>query len=190
MPVLSVPFRQAYCRLGTLTRFAVAAVALMTGPSVGDAAERREVQAVFLLNLTRFIKWPENAFPKEDADFVIGTLPNDPLNGILIAAAKGESAGGHPIKVRQVRTSADIDGCHLVYVSKPGLGEVAQMLATVRTKPVLTVSDADGFLSLGGHVQLYNRSGQMKLRLDLGNLKRAELVASAPLLRVAEVIGN
>src|SRR5690606_4809663 len=68
------------------------------------------------------------------------------------------------------------------------LAEAVLVIPTLRNKPVLTVSDADGFLPLGGHVQLYNRGGHMKLRLDVDNLQRVDLSASAQLLRVAEVI--
>jgi hypothetical protein len=155
-----------------------------------ESPPQHEVQAVFLLNLTRFIRWPDAAFAADDAPMIIGLLHDDPVATALGEATRHEMAGRHPITVRRIHTAADIDGCHLIFFAKADLTDAAQMLTSLRAKPVLTVSDADGFLPLGGHVQLFNRAGQVKLRLDLKNLKRADLSASAPLLRVAEVIGK
>lgn len=163
---------------------------LLPPATVIGATSQQEVQAVYLLNLTRFVRWPESAFAAEDAALVIGVLPEESVGALLDNAAKGELAGRHPIVVRRIRTSADLDGCHLVFFSKASMANVTQMVGVLRARPVLMVSDADGFLRLGGHVQMYNRAGQVRLRLDLGNLKRAELAASAPLLRVVEVTGN
>jgi hypothetical protein len=174
--------------LNVSLRLAVVLLGLGTLPPLPAATPLavREVQAVFLLNLTRFIRWPESAFSAADAPLVIGCL-DEPLAAVVTEAAKGETTGKHPIEVRRVRASADLEGCHLVYFGGEGLGNSAQMIGPLRARPVLTVSDADSFLRLGGQVQLVNRGGQMRLRLDHSNLQRAGLSASAQLLRVAEV---
>ncbi|HVS53398.1 MAG TPA: YfiR family protein [Opitutaceae bacterium] len=157
-------------------------------PGHAAPAQQQEVQAVFVLNLTRFIKWPETAFPAEDAPLVICCLAGDPVGPFLVDAAKGEVAGKHPIDVRLVHSVEQFTDCQVAFFSKADIARVTQTITTLRTKPILMVGDSDGFLNLGGHVQLFNRGGQVKLRLALNNLKRSDLAASAPLLRVAEVI--
>jgi hypothetical protein len=158
-------------------------------PAIAQSLSReREVQAVFLLNLTRFVRWPEVAFAAEDAPLTIGVLGEDPVGTVLEAAARGESSGKHPIVIRRVQRAADLAGCHVVFFPKSRMTDAVEMIPVLRAKSILTVSDADGFLPLGGHVQLYSRGGQMKLRLDLDNLKRGELNPSAQLLRVAEIV--
>jgi hypothetical protein len=153
-----------------------------------EPVQQREVQAVFLLNLTRFIRWPERAFPGEEAPLQIGVMPDDPVGVLLAEAVRGETVGRRPIVVRLVRTPADLEGCHLVYFAKADLEETMKLLTPLRARPLLAVGDVDGFLRSGGHVQFFNRAGQVRLRLAAGNLKRAELSASAQLLRVAEVV--
>lgn len=177
----------------TLARcLAVVSVALAAfAPArAADAIPAQDVQAVFLLNLTRFVRWPETAFAADDAPLLIACLQDDPLGAVLADAAKDEKSGKHPIEVRRVRSAAELEGCHLVYLSSTALSGAAPMLGPLRSRPVLVVSDADSILRLGGHVQLFTRSGQPRLRLDLRNLKRVGLTASSQLLRVAEVIGN
>jgi hypothetical protein len=177
-----------------LRRCIIVGCAILTGvmgiSHAAEGADPREIKAVFLLNLTRFVRWPETAFPADDAPLVIGLLQEDPLGSVLIEAAKGETSGKHPIQVRRVRTAAEFGECHLIYIASGGFGNVAQMIGPLRTKPVLLVSDADSFLRLGGHVQLFARNGQTRLRLNVPNFQRAELVPSAQLLRVAELVNN
>lgn len=172
---------------------ASAVLLAMAAPAAGLAqpvSAEREVQAVFLLNLTRFVRWPEQAFQAEEAPLVIGMLQNDPLAAVVEEGARGESSGKHPIVIRRVGNANDLDGCHVVYFPRQQMEEAVRWLPGLRGKPVLTVSDGDGFLPLGGHVQMFSRGGQLKLRLDADNLKRGELTASSQLLRVAEVIGG
>lgn len=148
----------------------------------------REVQAIFLLNLARFVRWPEAVFATDHAALVIGILPEDPLGPILDEAASGESVGNRPVVIRRIHVSTEIEGCHVVHFPRSQIGSVVPLIVQLHTRPVLMVSDAEGFLRLGGHVQMFNRGGQVKLRLDVENLKRAELTASAQLLRVAEIV--
>ncbi len=169
---------------------ALLGVVLPTSVRAAESARPEEVQAVFLLNLTRFIRWPDNAFASDTSPLVIGVMPGDPVGVLLAEAAHNEVVSGHPIEVREIRSAADLEGCQFAYFAKLEMGQVNPLLSPLRTKPILTVSDVDGFLSIGGHVQIFSRAGHLRLRVDLRNLRRAQLAASAPLLRVAEVTGN
>ncbi|QYM78374.1 YfiR family protein [Horticoccus luteus] len=153
-------------------------------------ARQLDIEAVFLLNLTRFIRWPDKSFPADDAPLYIGLLPTDPIATVLNEAAGGESSGSHPIKLRWIRNAADANDCHLVFFSKSTLTESAQLVAGLRDKPVLLVSDSDGFLRLGGQILLYKRGTQVRLRIDLANLRRSNLTASTSLLRVADLVNK
>lgn len=164
-----------------------ALLAVMATASL-QAADQREVQAVFLLNLSRFIRWPETAFAAADSPLVIGSLPGNRVSLVLREAAEGELSGRHPIVVREIRSDEDLAGCHIVHFSKSEVAKGARFVAMLKEKPVLIVSDADGVLRLGGHVELQNKSGRFRLRLDPENLKASGLTASAQLLRVAGIL--
>jgi hypothetical protein len=76
MPVLRSTFHGSFRRSEAFVYGALARLALLSASKVAERAQQREVQAIFLLNLMRFIKWPEKAFATEGAAFVIGTLPD------------------------------------------------------------------------------------------------------------------
>ncbi len=161
------------------------AIGGMSGARAATAARVEEVQALFVLNLTRFVRWPAEAFAADDSALVIGVQPLDPVGVLLRRLAIGERSGERPIEIRDLNSPADIDGCHLVYFSKEQTSEMVRWIGPLRSRPVLTVSDADGFLRLGGHVQLYRQGLKVRLRVNPAGMEQAGLQPSSQLLRVA-----
>lgn len=148
-----------------------------------------EVRAVFLLNLARFVKWPEAppAEPDSSRAFVIGCYADDPIAVPLRQIVQGESIGGRPIELRELRRAADFADCNLVYLGDALSGSITRAIERLRDRPVLFVGNADGLLEAGGHVQFYPRGSQVRLRVSPENLRLSHLVPNSQLLRVATV---
>jgi hypothetical protein len=136
------------------------------------------------VNLTRFVSWPEGWFSRRDAPIVIGSFPRDAINDALDDAVKGESVEGHPLRTMRIQSLDDLTKCHVVFLSKNNATRPA-VLARVAHKPVLTVSDAEGFLELGGHVRFEARPPHILPRISAENLKASGLEARSQLLRLA-----
>lgn len=147
-------------------------------------ASTEAVYAAFTINLTRFITWPGNALGGNGTPLIIGTFPRDPINGELDAAVKGEAVEGHPLQTLRLRSLNDVAKCHVVFVSR-GAADPAAVLARLERRPVLTISDADGFLNLGGHVRFVAQASNTRLQISAVNLKACGLEARAQLLRIA-----
>lgn len=147
-------------------------------------ANTQAVYAAFTLNLTRFITWPEGAFARPDEPFVIGTFPRDPVNDELDAAVRGENVAGHPVRTMRLQSLDDLAKCHVLFFSK-NVAPRPAVLARVARKPILTVSDADGFLELGGHVRFVAQPPSTRLQISPDNLKASGLESRAQLLRLA-----
>jgi hypothetical protein len=142
------------------------------------------IYAAFTLNLTRFVSWPAGTFASKTAPLVIGTFPRDPVNEALDEAAKGEMVEGHAVRTMRINSLDDLTKCHVVFLSKANATRTA-VLARLARKPILTVSDADGFLELGGHVRFVSRPPHTVLRVSPENLKASGLDARSQLLRLA-----
>jgi hypothetical protein len=101
-----------------------------------------DVKAAFLPRFARYVTWPAPALPSGSAPFVLCVIGSDPFGDALAAAAAGQSVDGRRIVVRHLDSDAGAGGCHIAYVSG-GKGEsVGQLLAQLRGKPILTVTDA------------------------------------------------
>ena len=185
-----MPFLNRICSPGA--RVALLIVGLAPAPHAATPsgvaapaiASTQAVQAAFTLNLTRFISWPESAFSSPEAPLVIGTFPRDPINAELDAAARGEVVNGHPVRIVRIQSVKDLPQCHVLFMSAHH-GRPAAMLPRVARRPVLTISDADGFLELGGHVRLVEEPPRLSLRISVDNLKSSGLEGRAQLLRLA-----
>lgn len=142
------------------------------------------VYAAFTLNLTRFITWPEGTFASPTAPLIIGTFPRDPINEHLDAAVQGEKVDHHPVTTMRIESLDDLARCHVVFLSR-GVATRPAVLSRLANKPILAVSDADGFLELGGHVRFVPQPSGTRLRISAENLRASGLASRAQLLRLA-----
>jgi hypothetical protein len=147
-------------------------------------ASPEAVYAAFTLNLMRFISWPDDAIGAPPQPFIIGTFPQDPINGELDAAAQGEVVNGHPVRTIRLHSLDDVARCQAVFISHDVARPAAVVARAVR-KPILTISDADGFLAMGGHVRFVPQPPHTRLQISAENLRASGLAARAQLLRLA-----
>ncbi len=155
------------------------------GPAVAPGpVGPQAIYAAFTVNLTRFVTWPEGTLAGPRAPIVIGSYPRDAINEALDEAVKGESIEGHPLRTMRIQSLDDLAKCQVVYLSKNNVTRPA-VLARLAHKPVLTVSDADGFLELGGHVRFEARPPHTRLQISAENLKASGLEVRSQLMRLA-----
>lgn len=152
--------------------------------SAGPRANAEAVYAAFTVNLTRFITWPESDLGPSGTPFLIGTFPRDPINRELDLAVTGEEVNGHPVRTIRLRDLNDVGRCQVVFVSR-GIGNARALLERAEHRPILTVSDADDFLALGGHVRFVPDPPHTRLEISAVNLHASGLQARAQLLRIA-----
>ena len=103
-------------------------------------------------------------------------------------SALGERLGERPIQVRRYHRIADLEECQILFISRSESERVPEILSSVKNRPVLTVSDADGFANQGGMIQFVTDKSRIRLRINLDAAEAANLTISSKLLRVAEIV--
>jgi len=168
----------------------LASVLLQTG-----AAPEYQVKAVFLFNFAQFVDWPPpppppppGAVPDSSAPLVIGILGEDPFGGFLDATVRGEHLGARPFVLRRYQKVEDIEACDILYISRSEGKRVQAILARLKDRPILTVSDVDRFAERGGMIRLVTDRGRIRLEVNLEAAQGARLTLSSKLLRVAEIV--
>ena len=154
-----------------------------------QSPKENQLKAVLLLNLARFVDWPESAFAAPDSPIVIGILGHDPFGRTLDEAVQGEQVNGRPIVVERYANLSAVRPCQILFICNNERGHIADVLRAVQGKPVLTVSELDGFAaSLGGMVRVYtNSQNKIRLQINLEAARAEKLQLSAKLLQVAEL---
>lgn len=167
------------------------AVLLAAGPSLAaqtGAATEYQVKAVFLFNFAQFVDWPADAFSGPDSPVVIGVLGEDPFGDFLDQTVRHEHLGGRPFQVRRYQSADEIKTCHILFISRSEADRPEEVLAALKHRPLLTVSDADGFAQRGGMIRFVTDRSRIRLQLNVGAAEAAHLTISSKLLRVAEIV--
>jgi hypothetical protein len=149
-----------------------------------------QVKAVFLFNFTQFVEWPASAFPNEKAPLVIGVLGEDPFGLFLDETVQGEKVNGHPLVVRRFQRAEDTGPCHILFINWGKGDKLKQLLADLKGRSVLTVSDAADFARQGGMVRFLTENNKIRIRINLKATKAADLTISSKLLRLAEIVDS
>jgi hypothetical protein len=150
------------------------------------AAPESEVEAVFLFNFTQFVDWPPGAFTDATQPLVIGVLGEDPFGAYLDEIVRGEKVNNRILVVRRFRREEDIVACHILFISQSESKGLDQILARLRDRSVLTVSNIDDFGRRGGMVRFVVEHNRVRLRINAETAKAAGLTLSSKLLRIAE----
>lgn len=161
---------------------ALAATALAFAPAPARAQPSEQaVKAAFLTKFPRYVEWPQ---PARSGPVQLCILGSDPFGRLLDSAAAGQSIDQRPLAVRRIDGAAQTGGCHLVFVRGSNPGATAQLLASLKGKPVLTVTDSrDG--SARGIIHFALRGGKVSFHIDDAQAARGNLGISSRLLGLA-----
>jgi len=170
----------------------IAAALLLVGAAGLGAqaakASEAQVKAVFLFNFAQFVDWPPEAVPDSQAPLVIGILGGDPFGDFLDATVRGERRGARPFVVQRYQRVDDITRCDILFINRSAGDAPEEILARLKNRPILTVSDADRFAERGGMIRFVTDRSRIRLQINPAAAEAARLTISSKLLRVAEVV--
>lgn len=154
-----------------------------------QALSEAQVKAGFLFNFAKYVEWPAEAFYSKEAPVWLCVAGRDPF-GQAIDAFDGKQVHGRPIVVRRITAgSDDFRGCHILYISDSEQRHVAPLLRSAQGA-ILTVSDIDGFIDVGGAIGLVSADERIQFEVNAATLQRSSLKASSQLLKLARNAGS
>jgi hypothetical protein len=151
-------------------------------------ASESQVKAVFLFNFAQFVEWPALAVSDSQKPVVIGILGDDPFGAVLDETLRGERLGARPFEIRRYRQVAEVQECDVLFISRSEAERAAAILANLKGRPILTVSEGKDFAKQGGMIQFFTDNSRIRLRINPEAAQAANLTISSKLLRVAEIV--
>jgi hypothetical protein len=166
------------------------AVALIATPGItagtgADVAPDVAVKAALIYNFAKFVEWP--GLPA-DAPILVCLVGDDGIARALVETVRGQNIGGHGLDVLVLQDSAKWRDCQVLFIADTETRRVAGGLDSIKTVPVLTVSDGKGFSLTGGMIELYVEGGRMRFAINLDAADRSGLHLSSRLLGLAKVV--
>ncbi|MGA2869228.1 MAG: YfiR family protein [Verrucomicrobiota bacterium] len=147
-----------------------------------------QIKAAFLFNFMQFVEWPPTVFKSADDPFRIGVLGQDPFNAALEETVQGETISNHKIIVEHAMQVDDLKNCQLIFISKSEKKRVTEILSALDDKPILTVSEIDGFAERGGGINFYLEGNKVRFEVNPDAARRDGLKVSSQLLSLGKII--
>lgn len=154
-----------------------------------EAASPSEMDAEtqYLYEMAKFVRWPG---PPADGTLDICVVGRESSLESLKRIVAGESVDGVPMAARAVQKPDERADCDILFLDAHAKNVDALMTA-VAGKPILTVSDAPGFLEHGGMLQFTVVDGRVRFSVNLTPVGKSKLGLSSELLKVtASVTGS
>ncbi len=161
-----------------------AAAATVPSPAV-DAEAEDELKSVIVKNFLRYSTWPD--VPSPTAPVTVGVFGRASFAQALHAVLDGKPVNGRPVQVVELKSSADLHHCQLIYFATDRDADIRQAIQTIKAAHTLTIGEHERFLAYGGAVGLLQVDGHMGFEVSLAALDRAGIEISSKLLRLGQV---
>lgn len=133
-----------------------------------------QVKAVYLYRIATFIQWEQESSMNR---INICVVDDTEIEKILVQITRGKQVRNKPLNI----TDAD---CDVLYISEPSNLSLLSGLSN----GTVTIGGMEQFTSNGGAIELVEKKGKIKPKVNLENVAGYQL--SSNFLRVAEIEGG
>jgi hypothetical protein len=141
-----------------------------------------DVEAAYLYNFGKFVRWPASA---DHGPLLICVAGKDPFGKTVAGLITGERINDRPLQMRNLDRPDEVQGCSILFVGAVESQRQAGFLAAAEGKPVLTVGNSPDFLVRGGMIQFVFNENHVRFTVSLNATNRSGLGLSSELLKVA-----
>lgn len=147
-------------------------------------SEYRE-KANFLAAFPKFIDWPSEAFPSQEAPISICVFGDFNFGTSLAENTRGITIRGRRLEVRWLREPQLLRTCHILFVSHSEAKQYAKILKAIEGANVLTVGETPDFLARGGAIGFLFEEDRLEFEVNIGAATDAHLRISSNMLALA-----
>jgi hypothetical protein len=153
------------------------------GPAAAQSAyTAEEVKAAFLYNFAGFVDWPAHARANEG--LVIGILGADDIESELRRLLAARPNPGRPVSVRRLASDDEAASVHVLFIGAREGPRLAKLLAALKQRPVLAVTEARDGLEQGAVIN-FVVSDRVRFEVSMPAADQAGLRLNPRLLQVA-----
>ena len=147
-----------------------------------------EVKAAFLLNIAKFVQWPDNSFESRQSPLLLCIVGDDPFGPALDNLVRDNVIDNHPLIVHRTKNLDGLRSCQVVFVAGADKKRAADVLLRLKGTSALAVGDSPDFAGVGGAIQFYMEKNRVRFCINVDALQRARLIVSSKLLALARIV--
>ena len=152
-----------------------------------DAIEESAVKGAFLHYFFHLIRWP---IENDDRTFAFCFVDESSVNTSLREIIALKKSNSFSVDFTPISTPNEAASCDYVFIDSQSRSFALPIIYTTSGRPILTVSDVEGFAEAGGVIELKREGKRIIVRINVEALDKQGLGASSRLLALAERISN
>lgn len=174
--------------------FAIGVCTTQNADSQLQSAHIDQIKAAFILNIVRFVSWPDEVYTERIEYFSLCLYGENPVNKALFNI-KGKKVGGRVLNVTQVESFAESNSCHALVLSDHVLEKFREDVYPGLQRPILTIADfTNREESHTMHqdilVALVRNGARIGFQINLNKSREVGLWMSSKLLKLATIVGE
>jgi len=147
------------------------------------------LKAGFLERFTRFIEWPgETNIADNTKPLVISVIGKNKFDEKLYQFFETTKIKYRKVEIRYISELEEIQDSHILFITKSKEKQLSGILFLTQDKPVLTVSDTDGFGKKGVRINFYIEQNKIRFEINKKAIQKSGLQISYLLLNLAKII--
>jgi hypothetical protein len=164
----------------------ILAIAIPAHHVMAESDENLEyrVKAAFLYNFMKFVEWPKTEIGKSEKIIRLYVFGTDPFGGAL-NSLNGKTVGERTIQVAVGEDLSAAASSNVLFISQVRTVPTDEILGKIKTAPVLTVADSEGFCNAGGMINLVIINNKVRFEINQKAVMQSGLKMSSQLLKLA-----
>lgn len=146
-----------------------------------------EVKAAFLFNFIKFIEWPDEKAGETGNELVLCIAGEDPF-GEVLNRIRGKAVRGRTIVIENRVDQISLAASHILFIPETERDRLPYLMAAVKDRPVLTVSETEDFARGGGMINFITVDNKVRFEINPDAARRAGIQISAHLLKLAYIV--
>jgi hypothetical protein len=135
-----------------------------------------------MYNFTKYIQWPEDL---RTGDFLIGVYGNSAITNELERQVANKIVGSQKIVVKRINSAIEGEKCHILFIPSSESTSFEPLQNALKSKPVLVVTEKEGFCKKGSIINFVHQEGRMRFELNQNAALGAGLKVSSQLSNMA-----
>ena len=157
---------------------------LLSQPSaLAKQASEYELKAAFLLHFMDFTQWPH------DNNRVVCVYGNSPFKKYLQTLNRVKPQH-QQVQIKYTSDLNESNGCNILFITRSKKYQLEKILSTLKNRPLLTVSDIEGFAANKGMVEFTTKSDKIRLVINLSAVRKPGIKLSSNLIELARLVGE
>lgn len=156
---------------------------LLVVSNIKGQVQIQKVEASFIANFMRYIKWPEQESMKS---FTIGVYgKNQMIFKELSNSINGRNVGLAIIKVIEVETLEEIKSCQTLFIPKGKAGRIKNDISTLESFAVMPITEEQEYMPDFAMINFKVKDSKLTFQLNSGVAQKKKITVSSKLLQMA-----